>query len=86
MAMKFLRSKLYELELLKRREATQKLEDSKMEIGFGSQIRSYVLHPYRLVKDVRTKFEVGDADRILDGDIDPFIKAYLVSRRGATKV
>jgi peptide chain release factor 2 len=86
MAMKFLRSKLYELELLKRREASQKLEDSKMEIGFGSQIRSYVLHPYRLVKDVRTKFEVGDADRILDGDIDPFIKAYLVSRRGATKV
>ncbi len=85
MAMKFLRSKLYELELLKRREASQKLEDSKMEIGFGSQIRSYVLHPYRLVKDVRTKFEVGDADRVLDGDIDPFIKAYLLSRRGAAK-
>jgi peptide chain release factor 2 len=85
-AMKFLRSKLYELELLKRREASQKLEDSKMEIGFGSQIRSYVLHPYRLVKDVRTKFEMGDADRVLDGDIDPFVKAYLVSRRGAAKV
>ena len=86
MAMKVLRSKLYELELLKRREATQKLEDSKMEIGFGSQIRSYVLHPYRLVKDVRTKFEMGDADRVLDGDIDPFIMAYLVSRRGLAKV
>jgi peptide chain release factor 2 len=85
MAMKFLRSKLYELELLKRREASQKLEDSKMEIGFGSQIRSYVLHPYRMVKDVRTKFEVGDADRVLDGDIDPFIKVYLLSRRGAAK-
>ena len=85
MAMKVLRSKLYELELLKRREASQKLEDSKMEIGFGSQIRSYVLHPYRLVKDVRTKSEVGDADRVLDGDIDPFIKAYLLSRRGAAK-
>jgi peptide chain release factor 2 len=85
MAMKVLRSKLYELELLKRREATQKLEDSKMEIGFGSQIRSYVLHPYRLVKDVRTKLEMGDADRVLDGDIDPFIKAYLVSRRGVVK-
>jgi peptide chain release factor 2 len=85
MAMKVLRSKLYELELLKRREASQKLEDSKMEIGFGSQIRSYVLHPYRLVKDVRTKFEVGDADRVLDGDIDPFIKAYLISRRAVTK-
>ena len=85
MAMKFLRSKLYELELLKRREASQKLEDSKMEIGFGSQIRSYVLHPYRLVKDLRTKLEVGDADRVLDGDLDPFIKAYLVSRRAVAK-
>jgi peptide chain release factor 2 len=85
MALKFLRSKLYELELLKRREASQKLEDSKMEIDFGSQIRSYVLHPYRLVKDLRTKFEVGDADRVLDGDLDPFIKAYLVSRRAVAK-
>jgi len=85
MAMKFLRSKLYELELLKRREASQKLEDSKMEIGFGSQIRSYVLHPYRLVKDLRTKFEVGDAEGVLDGDLDPFIKAYLVSRRAVAK-
>ncbi len=85
MAMKFLRSKLYELELLKRREETRKLEDSKMDINFGSQIRSYVLHPYRLVKDVRTKFEMGDADRVLDGDLDPFIRAYLVSRRAVTK-
>jgi peptide chain release factor 2 len=85
MAMKVLRSKLYELELLKRREASQKLEDAKMEIGFGSQIRSYVLHPYRMVKDTRTKAEVGDAERVLDGDIDPFIKAYLLSRRAVTK-
>jgi len=85
MAMKFLRSKLYELELLKRREISQKLEDSKMDIGFGSQIRSYVLHPYRLVKDTRTKLEVGDTDRVLDGDIDPFIKAYLVSRRAVAR-
>lgn len=85
MAMKFLRSKLYELELLKRREESQKLEDSKMDINFGSQIRSYVLHPYRLVKDVRTKLEVGDADRVLDGDLDPFIRAYLVSRRAVVK-
>jgi peptide chain release factor 2 len=84
-AMKFLRSKLYELELLKRREASQKLEDSKMEIDFGSQIRSYVLHPYRLVKDLRTKVEIGDADRVLDGDVDPFIKAYLVSRRAVAR-
>ena len=80
--MKMLRSKLYELELMKRREVARELEDSKMEIGFGSQIRSYVLHPYRLVKDTRTKFEVGDADRVLDGDLDPFIKAYLTARRG----
>ncbi|MBI1984302.1 MAG: peptide chain release factor 2 [Acidobacteria bacterium] len=85
MAMKILRSKLYELELLKRREASQKLEDAKMEIGFGSQIRSYVLHPYRMVKDTRTKFEVGDAERVLDGDLDPFIKAYLLSRRAVAK-
>lgn len=84
-AMKMLRSKLYELELMKRREVAQKLEDSKMEIGFGSQIRSYTLHPYRLVKDTRTKFEVGDADRVLDGDIDPFIKTYLMARRGVAK-
>jgi len=81
MAMKFLRSRLYALELQRRREAAQKLEDSKGEIAFGNQIRSYVLHPYRLIKDHRTKFEVGDTDRVLDGDIDPFIEAYLKSRR-----
>jgi len=85
MALRILRSKLYELELLKRREASQKLEDSKMEIDFGSQIRSYVLHPYRLVKDLRTKLEVGDAERVLDGDLDPFIKAYLMSRRAVAR-
>jgi peptide chain release factor 2 len=80
-AMKFLRSRLYELELRKRREVTDKLEASKADIDFGSQIRSYVLHPYRLVKDHRTKFEVGDAARVLDGDLDPLIKSYLLSRR-----
>ncbi len=85
MAMKMLRSKVYELELEKRRAEAQKLEDSKGDIAFGSQIRSYVLHPYRMVKDHRTKFEVGDADRVLDGDIDPFIKAYLTSRRTVAK-
>jgi len=85
MAMKMLRSKLYELEMRKRREAAEKLEDSKGDIAFGNQIRSYVLHPYRLVKDHRTKLEMGDADRVLDGDIDPFIKAYLASRRAVTK-
>ena len=85
MAMKMLRSKLYELEMRKRREAAEKLEDSKGDIAFGNQIRSYVLHPYRLVKDHRTKLEIGDADRVLDGDIDPFIKSYLASRRAVGK-
>jgi peptide chain release factor 2 len=84
-AMKFLRSRLYELELRKRREVADKLEASKADIDFGSQIRSYVLHPYRLVKDHRTKLEVGDADRVLDGNLDPFIKSYLLSRREVAK-
>jgi peptide chain release factor 2 len=81
MAMKMLRSKLYELEMQKRREEAQKLEEAKGENAFGNQIRSYVLHPYRMVKDHRTKFEMGDADRVLDGDVDPFIRAFLSSRR-----
>ena len=80
-AMKILRSRLYELELEKKREASKKLEDSKLDIDFGSQIRSYVLHPYRLVKDHRTKMEVGDVDRVLDGDLSPFIRAFLIARR-----
>lgn len=84
-AMKLLRSKLYELELLKRRAAADKLEDLKGDIAFGNQIRSYVLHPYRMVKDHRTKLEIGDADRVLDGDLDPLIKAYLLSRRTVAK-
>lgn len=83
-AMKILRSKLYELELEKRREESKKLEDAKGEIAFGNQVRSYVLHPYRLVKDHRTKLEVGDASRVLDGDIEPFIKAFLLSRRNGS--
>src|SRR5918911_431681 len=65
-AMSMLRSKLYEFELEKKREATRKVEDSKLDIDFGSQIRSYVLAPYRMVKDHRTKFEIGDVDRVLD--------------------
>jgi peptide chain release factor 2 len=80
-AFKVLRSKLYEMELEKRREENQKMEDAKLDIGFGSQIRSYVLHPYRLVKDHRTKMEVGDADRVLEGDLDKFIKAHLLAKR-----
>ena len=66
----------------RQREATRKIEDSKLDIDFGSQIRSYVLQPYRLIKDHRTKIEVGDVDRVLDGDLQPFIRAYLLMRRG----
>jgi len=80
--MSMLRSKLYEFELEKKREVTKKIEDSKLDIDFGSQIRSYVLQPYRMVKDHRTKQEVGDVDRVLDGDLQPFIRAYLLMRRG----
>ena len=79
--MKILRSRLYDRELEKKQEESRKMEASKLEIGWGSQIRSYVLHPYRMVKDVRTKAEVGDADRVLDGDLEPFIRAFLLSRR-----
>ena len=81
MAMKMLRSKLYDLELKKRQEESDKLDETKMDISFGSQIRSYVMQPYRLIKDHRTKFEVGDVDRVLDGDIDPFIRSYLMAKK-----
>jgi peptide chain release factor 2 len=82
-AMQVLRSKLYELELEKRREGAAELEASKQDISFGSQIRNYVLHPYRLVKDTRTKFEVSDVESVLDGDIDDFIKEFLLFKKGA---
>ncbi len=81
-AMSMLRSKLYEFEMEKKREATRKIEDSKLDIDFGSQIRSYVLQPYRLIKDHRTKVEIGDVDRVLDGDLQPLIRGYLRMRRG----
>jgi peptide chain release factor 2 len=80
-AMKQMRAKLYEFEMDKKRAADQKVEDTKLGINFGSQIRSYVLAPYRLIKDHRTKLAVGDVDRVLDGDIEPFIHAYLVWRK-----
>ncbi|HXX18945.1 MAG TPA: peptide chain release factor 2 [Candidatus Acidoferrum sp.] len=83
MAMKLLRSQLYEVELEKRREEARKLDASKPEISFGSQIRSYVMQPYQMVKDHRTKFERGDVQKVLDGDIDPFIRSYLLHRRDA---
>jgi peptide chain release factor 2 len=81
-AMSMLRSKLYEYELEKKREITRKIEDSKLDIDFGSQIRSYVLQPYRLIKDHRTKTEVGDVDKVIDGDLQPLTGAYLRMRRG----
>ncbi len=80
MAMKILRSKLYEMELQKKRAESAILEASKSDIDFGSQIRSYVLHPYRMVKDHRTKTETGDVDRVLDGDFEIFTKAFLLTR------
>jgi peptide chain release factor 2 len=80
-AMSMLRSRLYEFELQKKRAASKKIEDSKLDIDFGSQIRSYVLAPYRMVKDLRTRMEMGDVDRVLDGDLQPFIRAYLMMRR-----
>ncbi|WP_157466756.1 peptide chain release factor 2 [Edaphobacter aggregans] len=80
-AMKLLRSRLYEYELEKKKAVSKKLEDSKLDIKFGSQIRSYVMQPYRMVKDLRTRVEVGDVDRVLDGDLEPFIRGYLRMRR-----
>ena len=80
-AMKLLRSRLYEYELDKKKAVTKKLEDSKLDIGFGSQIRSYVLQPYRMAKDLRTRVEVGDVDKVLDGDLEPFIRGFLRMRR-----
>src|SRR5574342_200595 len=85
-AMKVLKARLYDLELQKQRAKLDAVEASKMKIGFGSQIRSYVLHPYRMVKDHRTKYETGNPDRVLDGDIDDFIKATLVAKAKGTLV
>jgi peptide chain release factor 2 len=84
LAMKVLRSRLYELEVEKRQAETRKLDETKRDISFGSQIRTYTLQPYRLVKDHRTKFEMGDVDRVLDGDLDPFIRNFLLARRKGT--
>jgi peptide chain release factor 2 len=77
-AMKMLKSQLYEIELRKKMEARQEIESSKMKIEWGSQIRNYVMHPYKLVKDVRTAEETGSIDAVMDGDIDRFLKAYLM--------
>jgi peptide chain release factor 2 len=82
--MKILKSRLYDLEMQKRREKLDAVESAKKDIAFGSQIRSYVMHPYRMVKDHRTKFEVGDVDRVMDGDLDALIKSTLVARARGT--
>jgi peptide chain release factor 2 len=81
-AMNVLRSKLYELELEKRRADAAEHQATKQDISFGSQIRNYVLHPYRLVKDTRTKFELTDVEAVLDGEIDEFIKEFLMYKKG----
>ncbi|MFI5095965.1 MAG: peptide chain release factor 2 [Candidatus Acidiferrum sp.] len=85
-AMKMLRSRLYDLEIQKRQAHTDKLDESKLDISFGSQIRSYVMQPYRMIKDHRTKFSAGDVDRVLDGDIDPFIRSYLMAKKTKGKL
>ncbi|HEX9457999.1 MAG TPA: peptide chain release factor 2 [Thermoanaerobaculia bacterium] len=82
-AMKLLRSKLYQLEVEKRQEDQEKLEGEKKDIAFGSQIRSYVMQPYQMIKDLRTGYEVGDVQRVMDGDLDGFVEAYLAA--GARK-
>ncbi len=80
-AMKMLRSRLYDYELQKKKDATRQIEDAKLDIKFGSQIRSYVLQPYRIAKDHRTRVEVGDVDGVLDGSLEPFLQGYLRMRR-----
>jgi len=81
-AMRLLKSQLYEIELQKRREEQAKVEGQKMKIEWGSQIRNYVLHPYKMIKDVRTNVETSDVNGVLDGDINMFIKAYLMEFGG----
>ena len=83
-AMKVLKARLYELELQKQKAKIEAVESAKKDIAFGSQIRSYVLHPYRMVKDLRTRHETGDVDKVLDGDLDDFITATLVAKAKGT--
>ena len=78
MAMKVLKSRLYELELRNKAEKLDEVNKTKMNIAWGSQIRSYILHPYKMIKDHRTNMEVGNVDRVLDGDLDDFIETYLI--------
>ena len=82
-AMRLLKSQLYEIEMRKRQETTNAIEGNKKKIGWGSQIRNYVLHPYKLVKDLRTDHETSNAQAVLDGDLDEFLKAYLMEFGGS---
>lgn len=84
MALKMLKAKLYEQEMQRREEANQAYQASKSQIAWGHQIRSYVMQPYRLVKDLRTEHETGNVDAVLDGDLDPFVEAYLLAAAGGT--
>jgi len=85
LAMKVLRSRLYDQERQKQEAAMQKIHDSKDEIAWGSQIRSYVLHPYQMVKDHRIDLDVGNVNEVLDGGLEPFIEGWLLSRRAAKR-
>jgi len=80
-ALKVLKSRLYELEKRKKNEKLEKLEDAKSDIAWGNQIRSYVLHPYQMIKDIRTNVETGNTESVLDGNLDEFIKASLIQRK-----
>lgn len=80
-AMKVLKARLYELEKKAKLEKLEKLEDAKSDIAWGNQIRSYVLHPYKMIKDLRTGEEIGDTERVLDGEIEEFIKSNLIARK-----
>ena len=83
-AMKVLKARLFDLKVKEQASKLQQIAGAKKEIGFGSQIRSYVLQPYQMIKDHRTKMEVGDVNRVLDGDLDPFIKTYLLKKASGT--
>jgi peptide chain release factor 2 len=83
-AMKVLKARLYDLRMKEQQQRLEQIAGAKKEIGFGSQIRSYVLQPYQMIKDHRTKVEVGDVNRVLDGDLDPFIKTYLMQKASGT--
>ena len=83
-AMKVLKARLFDLKLKEQQARLDQISGEKKDIAFGSQIRSYVLHPYQMIKDHRTKEQVGDINRVLDGDLDPFIKSYLMKKASGT--